>query len=98
MALLMVFLKNALMCMKKVRLINHCLPMLMLLYIMLAYLMLLDALSNAVYLHNFFLGLLMFASVLCFHAMSEHIGLVVRMSILDTEVDGSNPSISMFFP
>ena len=23
----------------------------------------------------------------------EHIGLVVRMSILDTEVDGSNPSI-----
>ena len=29
---------------------------------------------------------------------SEHIGLVVRMSILDTEVDSSNPSISMFFP
>ena len=28
----------------------------------------------------------------------EHIGLVVRMSILDAEVDGSNPSISMFFP
>ena len=28
----------------------------------------------------------------------EHIGLVVRMSILDTGVDGSNPSISMFFP
>ena len=28
----------------------------------------------------------------------EHIGLVVRMSILDTEVDGSNPSISMLFP
>ena len=28
----------------------------------------------------------------------EHIGLVVRMSILDTEVDGSNSSISMFFP
>ena len=28
----------------------------------------------------------------------EHIGLVVRMSILDTEVDGSNPSISMFSP
>ena len=27
-----------------------------------------------------------------------HIGLVVRMSILDTEVDGSNPSISMFSP
>ena len=28
----------------------------------------------------------------------EHIGLVVRMSILDTEVDGTNPSISMLFP
>ena len=28
----------------------------------------------------------------------EHIGLVVRMSILDTEVDGSNPSISMSSP
>ena len=27
----------------------------------------------------------------------KDIGLVVRMSILDTEVDGSNPSISMFF-
>ena len=29
--------------------------------------------------------------------MLEHIGLVVRMSILYTEVDGSNPSISVFF-
>ena len=28
----------------------------------------------------------------------KHIGLVVRISILDTEVDGSNPSISMSFP
>ena len=38
---------------KKVRLINHdCLPILMLLYIMLAYLMLLAALSNAVCLYN----------------------------------------------
>ena len=36
MALLMVFPKNALMCIKKVKLINHdCLPILMLLYIML---------------------------------------------------------------
>ena len=36
MALLMVFLKNALMCIKKVKLINHdFLPILMLLYIML---------------------------------------------------------------
>ena len=48
----MVFLKNALMCIKKVKLINHdCLPILMLLYIMLyivlAYLMLFAALSNA---------------------------------------------------
>ena len=66
MALLMVFHKNALMCMKKVKLINHdCLPILLLLYIMLyivlaylmlyivlAYLMLFAALSNAVCLHN----------------------------------------------
>ena len=49
MALLMAFLKNALMCIKKFKLINHdCLPISMLLYIMLAYLMLLAALSNAV--------------------------------------------------
>ena len=41
---------------KKVKLINHdCLPILMLLHIMLAYLMLLAALSNAVFLHNSFL-------------------------------------------
>ena len=32
------------------------------------------------------------------HSRSQHIGRLVRMSILDTEVDGSNPSISMFFP
>ena len=55
----MAFLKNALMCIltkrrkKRVNLINHdCLPILMLLYvimyIMLAYLMLFAALSNAV--------------------------------------------------
>ena len=49
--------KNALMCMKKVKLINHdCLPILMLLYIMLyimlAYLMLFAALTNAVCLYN----------------------------------------------
>ena len=47
----MVFLKNALMCKKKVTLINHdCLPIFMLLYVMLnivlAYLMLFAALSN----------------------------------------------------
>ena len=35
------------MCIKKVKLINHdCLPFLMLLYVMLAYLMLFAALSN----------------------------------------------------
>ena len=48
----MVFLKNALMCIKKVKLINHdCVPILILLYIMpyimLAYLMLFAALFNA---------------------------------------------------
>ena len=52
----MVFLRNALMCMKKVKLINHdCLSILVLLYIMLyivlAYLMLFAALSNAVCLY-----------------------------------------------
>ena len=42
---------------KKVKLINHdCLPILMLLYIMLAYLMLLPALSNYVCLYNAFLS------------------------------------------
>ena len=62
----MVFLKNALMCTKKVKLINHdYLPILTLLYIMLyivlaylmlyivlAYLLLFAALSNAVRLYN----------------------------------------------
>ena len=52
----MCFIENALMCIKKVKLINHdCLPILMLLYIMyivLAYLMLFAALSNAVCLHS----------------------------------------------
>ena len=57
MALLMVFHKNELMYTKKVTLINHDRPhILMLLYIMLftvlAYIMLLAALSNAVCLHN----------------------------------------------
>ena len=56
----MVFKKNALTCIKKVKIINHdCLPILMLLYvmlyIMLAYLMLFAALSNAVCLHNNYL-------------------------------------------
>ena len=28
----------------------------------------------------------------------EHIGRVARMSVLDTEVDGSNPGSSMLYP
>ena len=53
----MVFLKNALMCIKKVKLFNQdCLPILMLLYVMLytvlACLMLFAALSNVVCLYN----------------------------------------------
>ena len=56
-ALLMVFPKNVLMCILKVRLINHdCLPILMLLdivlYIVLAYFMLFAAISNVVCLHK----------------------------------------------
>ena len=68
----MVIPKNVLMCIKKVKLINHdCLPILMLVcirqYIMLAYLMLFAALSNAVCLHNAsFVLLLIFANAVCF--------------------------------
>ena len=61
------------MCIKKVKLINDCLPILMLLhimlYIMLAYLMLFAALSNAVCLYNAFLFiflLLIFSNAFCF--------------------------------
>ena len=61
----MVFLKNALMCIKKVKLINHdSLPILMLLYtmlyIVLAYLMLFAALTNSVCLNNAYLFSLSF--------------------------------------
>ena len=43
---------------KKVKFINHdCLPIIMLLYIMLAYLMLIAALSNAVCLRNAFFSI-----------------------------------------
>ena len=31
-------------------------------------------------------------------AIAEHIGRLARMSVLDTEVDGSNPGSSMLFP
>ena len=49
--------QKCIMCIKKVKLINHdCLTILMLLYIMLAYLMLLAALYNVVCLHNAFFG------------------------------------------
>ena len=69
----MVFLKNTLMCIKKVKLINHdCLTILVLLYIMLyimlAYLMLFAALSNSVCLYNafFFFLPLIFANAFCY--------------------------------
>ena len=56
---------------KNVKLINHdCLPILMLLYIMLAYLMLFAALSNAVCLHNASFLPLISANALCFHNLS----------------------------
>ena len=72
---MMVFLKNTLICIKKVKLINHdCLPILMLLYVMLclmlAYLMLFAALSNAVCLHNASFLLLIYAYAFYFHALS----------------------------
>ena len=64
----MVFLKNAHI-FKKVKLINHdCLPILML-YIVLAYLMLFAALTNAVCLNNAFLSLIC-ANAFYFHALS----------------------------
>ena len=73
--LLMVFLKNSLMCIRKVKLINHdCLPILMLLYtmlyIMLAYLMLFAALSNAVCLYNASYFAIDFYKCFLFHALS----------------------------
>ena len=71
----MVFHKNALMCIKKVKLINHdCLPILVLLYIMLyivlAYLMLFAALSNAVCLSNASFFPLISANAFYFHVLS----------------------------
>ena len=74
----MVIHKNALMCTKKVKLINHdCLPISMLLYIMLyvmlAYLMLFSALSNAVCFHNAFFSFFLaidFCKCFLFHALS----------------------------
>ena len=69
-------LKDALMCINKVKLINHdCLPISMLLYIMLyivfAYLMLIAALTNAVCLYNASFLPLISAKAICFHALSR---------------------------
>ena len=80
-ALLMVFLKNALMCIKNVKLINHdCLPILMVLYIMLyvllACLMLFAALSNAACVMFLFFLLLIFGKCFlfsCFVLVCWHI-------------------------
>ena len=56
---------------KKVKLINQdCLPILMLLYIILAYLMLFAALSNAVCLYNASFFPFISANAFCFHALS----------------------------
>ena len=33
-----------------------------------------------------------------FEQLCEHIGRLARMSVLDTEVDGSDPGSSMLFP
>ena len=46
--------------------------------------------------HNY--ALYLYYIYIIYMYICTHIGLVVRMSILDTEVDGSNPSISMFSP
>ena len=59
---------------KKVKLINHdCLPILeplcLVMYIMLASLMLLAALSDVVCLHNAFLPLIL-TNAICLHALS----------------------------
>ena len=53
---------------KKSQISHDCLPIIMLLYIMLAYLMLFAALSNAVCLYNAFSSI--FAIAFCFHALS----------------------------
>ena len=68
--MLIVIPKNALMCIKKVKLINYdCLPIL-LLYVILAYLLLLAALSNAVCLHNAFFFAIDLCKCFLFHSLS----------------------------
>ena len=82
--MLMIFLKNAFMCIKKFILINHDrLPILMLLYIVLyivvaylmlyfvlAYIMLFAALSNAVCLYNASFLPMISANAFYFHVLS----------------------------
>ena len=63
---------------KKVKLINHdCLPILMMLYIMLAYLMLFAALSNVVCLYNAFFFLfflqMLFVFILCLGLLTHNL-------------------------
>ena len=71
MVVLVVFPKNALMCIKKVKLIyQDCLPILMLLYIVLAYLMLFAALYNAVCLYNASFFPMIYANAFYFHVLS----------------------------
>ena len=70
----MFFLENALMFVKKVKLINHdCLPILELLHIMLyimhAYLMLLAAFSNAVCLYDAFFFAIYFCKFFLFSCL-----------------------------
>ena len=58
------------MCIKKVNLFNHdCLPILMLLYVMLAYLRLFAALSNDVCVYNAFFTIDL-GKCFCFHVLS----------------------------
>ena len=92
MALLMVFLKYALMCIKKVKLINHdCLPILMLyivlaysmLYIVLAYLVLFAALSNAVCLYDASSLPMISANAFNFHVLSWFIDTYMFISCIN---------------
>ena len=65
----MVILINALMCIKKVKFINHEYLPISILYIMLDYLMLFAALSNAVCLYTAFFAI-DFCKCFMFHALS----------------------------
>ena len=66
---------------KKVKLINHdYLPILIVLYIMLAYLMLFATLSNAVCLYNAFLPVI-FENAFYFHALSWFIDTIYLFQV-----------------